>query len=101
DHGLFICFGPVANPKYAAVCIVEHGAVGHPQVLAARDVLNFAMKRDPSSLPAAYPMTSADTAQPKQQSAIEPILPKAGGCWLFVPMLPPSVPFPSPTSCWR
>ena len=79
DHGLFICFGPVANPKYAAVCIVEHGAVGHPQVLAARDVLNFAMKRDPSSLPAAYPMTSADTAQPKQQSAIQPVPPKAGG----------------------
>src|SRR3569832_757956 len=39
DHGLFIAFAPVAQPKYACACIVEHGAVGHPQVLLARAIL--------------------------------------------------------------
>ncbi|HEY4276372.1 MAG TPA: penicillin-binding protein 2, partial [Rhizomicrobium sp.] len=40
DHGLFIAFAPVAQPKYACACIVEHGSDGHPQVLIARDVLH-------------------------------------------------------------
>ncbi|MBN9553995.1 MAG: penicillin-binding protein 2, partial [Alphaproteobacteria bacterium] len=59
DHGLFIAFAPVAQPKYACACIVEHGAVGHPQVLIARDVLLFTQKRDPLSRPAAYPIKAA------------------------------------------
>jgi penicillin-binding protein 2 len=62
DHGLFIAFAPVAQPKYACACIVEHGAVGHPQVLIARDVLLFTQKRDPLSRPAAYPIKAASLA---------------------------------------
>ncbi len=42
DHGLFIAFAPVAAPRYALSCIVEHGALGHPQVQIAHDVLRFA-----------------------------------------------------------
>jgi penicillin-binding protein 2 len=59
DHGLFIAFAPVAQPKYACACLVEHGSDGHPQVLIARDVLLFTQKRDPLSRPAAYPIKAA------------------------------------------
>ena len=59
DHGLFIAFAPVAQPKYACACLVEHGSDGHPQVLIARDVLLFTQKRDPLSRPTAYPIKAA------------------------------------------
>ena len=59
DHGLFIAFAPVAQPKYACACVVEHGSDGHPQVLAARDILLFTQKRDPLSMPPAYPIKAA------------------------------------------
>jgi penicillin-binding protein 2 len=64
DHGLFICFAPVAQPKYACACIVEHGSDGHPQVLAARDILLFTQKRDPLKMPDAYPLKAADSDNP-------------------------------------
>jgi penicillin-binding protein 2 len=59
DHGLFIAFAPVQAPRYACACIVEHGALGHPQVQMARDVLLYTQQRDPARLPTAYPITSA------------------------------------------
>jgi penicillin-binding protein 2 len=69
DHGLFIGFGPVSDPKYAIVCVVEHNAEGHPQVVAARDVMQFTMQRDPLKLPVAYPaVNSASTAPLKQRA---------------------------------
>jgi penicillin-binding protein 2 len=64
DHGLFIAFAPVAAPRYALSCIVEHGALGHPQVQMAHDVLLFAQKRNPLALRAAYPTTAAMAAPP-------------------------------------
>ena len=60
DHGLFISFAPVVQPKYACACIVEHGSDGHPQVQIARDVLLFTQQRDPAKLTAAYPISAAD-----------------------------------------
>lgn len=59
DHGLFIAFAPVAAPRYAAACIVEHGSDGHPQVQMVHDVLLFAQKRDPLKLRTAYPSNAA------------------------------------------
>jgi penicillin-binding protein 2 len=59
DHGLFIAFAPVGQPKYACACIVEHGSDGHPQVLMARDILLFTQKRDPLNMPTAYPIKAA------------------------------------------
>jgi penicillin-binding protein 2 len=59
DHGLFIAFAPVAQPRYALSCIVEHGALGHPQVQMAHDILLFAQQRDPLKLRPAYPTTAA------------------------------------------
>jgi penicillin-binding protein 2 len=81
DHGLFIGFGPVAEPKYAVACVVEHGSDGHPQVVAARDVMQFTMQRDPSRMPDAYPaVNSASLAAPtKRAETVPPQAPKAGG----------------------
>jgi penicillin-binding protein 2 len=59
DHGLFISFAPVGKPRYACACITEHASDGHPQVLAARDILLYAQKRDPLKLPTAYPLSAA------------------------------------------
>jgi penicillin-binding protein 2 len=61
DHALFIGFAPVAAPRYACACIIEHGSTPeHYQVLMARDVLNFAQKRGTLDLPTAYPVHSAE-----------------------------------------
>ena len=82
DHGLFIGFAPVDSPRYAIVSVVEHGAVGHPQVVAAHDIMLFCQQRDPARHPAAWPVTSAAAFQPEQsgrQSAIIPASYKAGG----------------------
>jgi len=48
-HALFVCFGPVDNPRYACAVIVEHG-MGGGQTAGpiGRDVLLETMKRDPS-----------------------------------------------------
>ena len=60
DHALFIGFAPVAAPRYACACIIEHGATPeHFQVLAARDILTFAQKRKTLELPTSYPIHSA------------------------------------------
>ena len=83
DHGLFIGFAPVSAPKYAIASVIEHGADGHPQVVAARDVMQFALQRDLLKLPTAYPVTnSASAAPPRVQGAADPVPPqpvKAGG----------------------
>jgi penicillin-binding protein 2 len=63
DHGLYIGFAPVAEPKYACACIVEHNAPPHPQVQVARDVLRFAQQRDVLGLKTAYPVNAA-SAEP-------------------------------------
>ena len=48
-HALFVCFGPVDNPRYACAVIVEHGQAGGKTAgPIGRDVLVETMKRDPS-----------------------------------------------------
>jgi penicillin-binding protein 2 len=63
DHGLFIAFAPVAQPRYACACVVEHNAPPHPQVQVARDVLLYAQQRDVLGRRTAYPLNAA-RAQP-------------------------------------
>jgi len=71
DHALFIGFAPVQAPKYAIVCMIEHGAVtAHPHVQMARDILLFAQKRDTLGKPTAYPVTSAAAAPPVKGAAL-------------------------------
>ncbi len=48
DHALFVGYGPVHKPAYAAAAIVEHGIEGdYSAAPIVRDVLLAAMKRDP------------------------------------------------------
>ncbi|SOB93286.1 penicillin-binding protein 2 [Rhodobacter maris] len=55
DHALFVCYGPVENPKYAVSVIVEHGGGGGATAAPiARDVLLFALAGGLPPL-AAYP----------------------------------------------
>jgi penicillin-binding protein 2 len=65
DHALFIAFAPVANPRYAAAIVMEHGAVGaHPHVQMVRDILLFAQQRDILNLRTAYPVNAAAAETP-------------------------------------
>ncbi len=44
DHGLFVCFAPYDNPKYAVATIVEHGGGGSTAAAPiARDILLYAL----------------------------------------------------------
>lgn len=46
DHGLFVCFAPVDNPRYAAAVVVEHGGGSGAAYPVARDVLTFLYDRE-------------------------------------------------------
>lgn len=47
DHGLFICFAPVENPRYAASVVIEHGMGGSRAAApVAKDVLTFLFDRE-------------------------------------------------------
>ncbi|WP_339114414.1 penicillin-binding protein 2 [Thioclava sp. GXIMD2076] len=44
DHGLFVCYAPVDNPRYAISVVVEHGSGGATAAAPiARDVMLFAL----------------------------------------------------------
>jgi len=45
DHGLFICFAPYDNPRYAAAVVIEHGGGSSAAYPVARDVLTFLYDR--------------------------------------------------------
>lgn len=46
DHGLFIAFAPVDNPRYAMSVVIEHGAGSSSAYPVARDVMTFLFDRD-------------------------------------------------------
>ena len=47
DHGLFVCFAPVEEPRYAAAVIIEHGLGGaRAAAPVAKDVLTFLYDRE-------------------------------------------------------
>jgi len=46
DHGLFVCFAPVDNPRYAASVVIEHGLGGaRAAAPVAKDVLTWLFDR--------------------------------------------------------
>ncbi|MFK7841763.1 MAG: penicillin-binding protein 2 [Sphingorhabdus sp.] len=45
DHGLFVCFAPLDNPRYAASVVIEHGGGSGSAYPVARDVLTFLYDR--------------------------------------------------------
>ena len=48
---------PVSSTDFYG--LIEHGAIGHPQVEATRDILLYAQQRDPLKMPVAYPVHAA------------------------------------------
>ena len=54
DHGLFMCYAPADNPKYAVVVVVEHGGGSTAAKFPARDILRRVVARDPSSRPGIF-----------------------------------------------
>ncbi|ABI66306.1 peptidoglycan glycosyltransferase [Maricaulis maris MCS10] len=49
DHGLFMCYAPADQPKYACVVVIEHGGGSSAATRPARDILQRVVARDPSS----------------------------------------------------
>ncbi|PKP98941.1 MAG: penicillin-binding protein 2 [Alphaproteobacteria bacterium HGW-Alphaproteobacteria-13] len=46
DHGLFVCFAPVDNPRYAASVVIEHGMGGSRAAApVAKDIFTFLYDR--------------------------------------------------------
>ena len=41
DHGLFICFAPFDNPRYACAVVIEHGGGSGAAYPVARDVMTY------------------------------------------------------------
>ncbi len=47
DHGLFVCFAPVENPRYAASVVIEHGMGGaRAAAPIAKDIFTFLYDRE-------------------------------------------------------
>jgi len=46
DHGLFICFAPYDNPRYAAAVVIQHGGGSGAAYPVARDVMTFLYDRE-------------------------------------------------------
>lgn len=42
EHGLFIGWAPIQNPRYAIAVVVEHAGGSGPAIQAARDILQYA-----------------------------------------------------------
>jgi penicillin-binding protein 2 len=48
DHGLFVCYAPADNPKYALAVILEHGVAGAKFAAPkAREIMRLALIKDP------------------------------------------------------
>ena len=64
DHGLFIAFAPVENPRYAAGIIIEHGGHGSAAAQMARDAFTYLYDPDRAlkTLAALQPTWGGDIA---------------------------------------
>lgn len=68
DHGLFVCFGPYDNPRYACAVIADHGGGGGAAAAPkAREIMKAVLLKDPSNLPAFIP--EKDNTAEKNQKA--------------------------------
>jgi penicillin-binding protein 2 len=51
DHGLFVCFAPVQQPRYACAVVVEHGGGSGAAAPIARDISLEAQRRRSAERP--------------------------------------------------
>lgn len=75
DHGLFVCYAPVDNPRYAMAVIVQHGiAGGRFAAPKAREIMKVALLKDPElqarivAPPPPEAVEAAETAPPEVES---------------------------------
>ena len=54
DHGLFVCYAPADEPRYAVAVVVEHGGGSSAATRPARDILRRCIERDPSGRPGIF-----------------------------------------------
>lgn len=48
DHGLYVCYAPADNPKYALAVVVQHGVAGGTVAAPkAREIMKVALLKDP------------------------------------------------------
>jgi penicillin-binding protein 2 len=70
-HALFIAYAPVASPRYAAACVVEHGGGGSRAAApVVRDVMTEILLRDPAAKPGLAAGNQADASS--SIAAVEP-----------------------------
>ncbi|QJQ32932.1 penicillin-binding protein 2 [Sphingomonas lacunae] len=115
DHGLFVCFAPVDEPRYAAAVVIEHGLGGaRAAAPVAKDVLTFLYDRTQAletlaSLEAGWGGTMRDRLQRRyaayQAAAANPMSPAptppevgaaTGAPPAAVPNAPPAATAPLP-----
>ncbi|MET0271790.1 MAG: penicillin-binding transpeptidase domain-containing protein, partial [Phenylobacterium sp.] len=82
DHGLFVCFAPIDQPRYAMSVIVQHGMGGSTAAAPrAREIMRVALLKDPEvrarieqpmPMPALPPAVSDDGAPPEAPTPIAP-----------------------------
>ncbi len=58
DHGLFVCFAPFDNPRYACAVVIEHGGGSGAAYPVARDVITFLYDRQ-KAMEALLPLEEA------------------------------------------
>lgn len=63
DHGLFMCYAPADDPKYAVTVFVEHGGGSTSAKYPARDILRRVVARDPSSRPGVFAAVDPDAGR--------------------------------------
>ncbi len=69
-HALFIAYAPVASPRYAAACVVEHGGGGSRAAApVVKDVMTEVLLRDPATRPGF--VASNLTGAPPDVAAVE------------------------------
>ncbi|MET0545241.1 MAG: penicillin-binding transpeptidase domain-containing protein, partial [Caulobacterales bacterium] len=69
DHGLFVCYGPTANPRYACSVVIDHGGSGSKAAgPVARDIMHEVLLKDPASKPA-FTRITAETAAAAQKGS--------------------------------
>ena len=72
DHGLFVAYAPIENPRYAVSVIVQHGEGGGKAAAPkAREIMKVALLKDPAirariekPLPAPPPPPAVEAAAP-------------------------------------
>lgn len=95
DHGLFICFAPVDNPRYGAAVVIEHGLGGaRAAAPVAKDVLTFLY--DPEQA-----MRSLEALEAGWGGDIQQRMARKYSAFMGTPMpgyegTPPSAPAPAP-----